>query len=495
MASTNEVTCKMSNGYNVCTYEPRWYKKCEKLKDDQAVPEDLFGMLVYSTDDILLMMSKYKNEDVIWAAPKGLPYPDYPGYKNEQFCTLYPDCGATYFVSRFVLPKDSTLILNGQFPHSRYCSFTLAVTLPNGDVVSGNNIQDFEIKPDKGSSNPFLNGANRNVKNRNYTLYIKQSDIPSKPEPNTLYIPNDAREQSQHLSYRVYIADYGYDCTGASKLQDKRSGLPDASLKLKDGTIVTGTKMMKMINVTKLADVPFPRSTYLEAIARSPDPVNAPVLKDLQPQVFWNTNYSLLGLFLARDQLTRIQYYPIDVIGGFAANPASVYLLGSYSFGYGEILIIRGKLPTFPRTRNGESTFTTDTQVRYFEVTVEGAPPYGNGYNGVYDEKIPVDKRGFYTIVISWPYLRPANALLSNGVVWLNHGLGEGAYVGARAHVGGFLVKFHMPNANWKNSPAKVPVPTVDNPEPQEQKVMGDYFPMISYMSKVEFEKTYKYNK
>jgi len=151
------------------------------------------------------------------------------------------------------------------------------------------------------------------------------------------------------------------------------------------------------------------------------------------------------------------------------------------------MLVIRGKMPTHPVTREGGAFLSEEVpQVQYFSVSTAAAPPSGQGWDTVYDEQIPLDEDGYYTIVVSTPWNRPSNR--TQGVVWLDPGVGEGYYIGARSWVGLLYFRFQNPNPNWKNSPANIPMPTPKNPIPQDKIVMGPYYPMARYMSKAEFE-------
>ena len=125
-----------------------------------------------------------------------------------------------------------------------------------------------------------------------------------------------------------------------------------------------------------------------------------------------------------------------------------------------------------------------------FSITTCAGPFSGICYDSAYDEQIPVNSRGEYTIVLSWKWNRPKNAILKNGVVWLNPG-GEGFYVGSRIWCGVIVMRFQNCNPDWKFSPNNIPIPTIENPIPQDPIVMGPYYPIGMYMSKSEFEKLF----
>jgi hypothetical protein len=101
---------------------------------------------------------------------------------------------------------------------------------------------------------------------------------------------------------------------------------------------------------------------------------------------------------------------------------------------------------------------------------------------------IPVDSNGNYTVAVSEPFNRPANATLDNGYVWLSPGVGEGRYQGARPYFGVLYIRFMGPDVNWTQSPTNISPPTVANPVSPYQTVMGPYYPTCSYMSKADFE-------
>jgi hypothetical protein len=48
-----------------------------------------------------------------------------------------------------------------------------------------------------------------------------------------------------------------------------------------------------------------------------------------------------------------------------------------------------------------------------------------------FDEEIPPDRSGFYTIVVSLPEDRPATATVQCGVAWMDWGKGTGSHARA----------------------------------------------------------------
>ena len=93
---------------------------------------------------------------------------------------------------------------------------------------------------------------------------------------------------------------------------------------------------------------------------------------------------------------------------------------------FGPVFVFGGRMPTFPDTY-AEAKNMGDGQVVYWSVGTMGAPPSGQLWDGVFDMMVPLDKDGYYTIVVSRPEDRPKNATRENNVTWIDWGPGEGS--------------------------------------------------------------------
>mmetsp|Transcript_29405 Transcript_29405/g.45456 ORF Transcript_29405/g.45456 Transcript_29405/m.45456 type:complete len:500 (-) Transcript_29405:97-1596(-) len=431
---------------------------------------------------------RYMNWDLIWGRPKGLLFGDIPGAGPEQKANLYPDKAATYNVANIRLPSGASLVLKGQYPHARYLSFTIANQLDggNGQLGGGVFLRGDQIIPDAGNQNPFWPEDGRDVSARNYTVFVVQGSPPlTGPVQNTLYTGTTSETDRVHFSIRTYLADRGYDGTGVIALNGTGNGLPEVTLVLSNGMNVTGPKLIKMLDAIKTGDPSgYTLDHWLYDIGKSKDPVNAPALPTPYAQVFWNTDYSVTGSFEAMDPEKRVRDHPANTNGGFANNPDTKYMIIVYSFKYDDVVVVRGRMPTHPKTRQGTDTLPSKTpMVQYFSASTAAAPSYGAGWDTACDEQIPVDEFGNYTIVVSWPWNRPAFATLEHGVTWLSPGGGEGNFVGARNWVGLIYFRFQNCDPDWEHSPWNIPLPTPENPIPQDRRVMGPYYPVAEYAS------------
>ena len=115
-------------------------------------------------------------------------------YTQETRNIIWPDSHTDYPVSTDTIPAGGKIVLHGRFPHARFFSLTTSSVL--GQLRG--HLYDATIKPDPGSTNPFLPGANRNAKHRSYTVTVlDQPDPgPGHEAPNTLYAASPARRRA-----------------------------------------------------------------------------------------------------------------------------------------------------------------------------------------------------------------------------------------------------------------------------------------------------------
>jgi hypothetical protein len=473
-----------------------WMKRSERplrlisdtSTDVGTLPYGMTARTSMTEAEARVLNDRYQNEDVIWDAPKCLLCGNIVGAKVPQKPNLYPDQSSTYMVANITMGEGWMLTFTGRYPNARYFCITIAKQLGNGQTGNGHYLRADQIVPDKGSTNPHLPSNRRDIINRYYTVYIKQGFPPNIVESNTLYTYTTGENERIHVSTRTYLADIGYDGTGNVKLNGTGSGLVNVTLSLPYGENITGPKLIDILRVSKGGDPNgYTKEEWFSDVNKTGDLVNAPCLDEPFFQVFWNTAYSVTGGFYVGDPEYRVKTYPPSSDGGFATNNDTRYMISAYSFDFGMVVVVSGKMPTHWVTRHGQTVLVNNTQLQYFSVSTAAGPASGEGYDTLTDEQIPV-KNGRYTIVISWPWNRPDNAITENGVGYLNPGAGEGHYVGARNWIGLIYIRFQAINPDWKQGPNNIPIPTISNPVPQDAYVMESYYPMIRYTSKAEFE-------
>jgi len=436
--------------------------------------------LTYLPKKLALKTHKKYGDNCLWAPPKGMDYIDLPGALPVQKPNLYPDVGSTYFVAQYKLPAGASLTFHGRFGYQRYMSWTMFGRPGElGQIASADRLRDAWIKPDKGSYNPFKPNAKRYAKKpRKYTMHVVSGPIPEKRAPNTLYTQTTDPDVRLGMSIRNYLPDKGRDGTGDA-------GLPTFVLNLADGTKLRGEAACAMLDPIKEPSTStFPAGLWKTLVAGTPDPENAPAVNPPKWEKFFNALYNVAGIFIS-DQQLREQTYPPTESGGFQANPDTNYLLTPISMNYGDVLVIKGKMPTFPRSLPKAKRWNPrKPQVRYWSLCSGSAPVSGLGYDCVYDQQVPLNRKRKYTIVVSRKADRPANARPACGYHWIDFGGGENYGDPAeRDHVGNMYMRFMAVNPGWKQAPQKVKAPGT------ERKIMGAYFPTSEYTSKAAFQK------
>jgi hypothetical protein len=435
--------------------------------------------LTYLPHHLAVETNQKYGHDCFWAPPKGMDYANLPGAIPIQKPNLYPDVGSTYFVAQYVLPEGASLTFHGKFGHQRYMSWTMYGRPGElGQIASADHLRDFQIKPDRGSINPFLPGGSRKGGPRNYTFHVVSGDVSADPAPTAIYTQTTDPDTRLGMSIRNYLPDRGRDGPGDA-------GLPKLVLELADGTKVRGEAACGMLDPIEDASTStFPAGLWKGLVAAAADPVNAPASNPPTWEKFWNALYTVAGIFI-EDPVERAETYPPDEIGGFQSNPDTSYLLTPVSRKYGRLITVSGKMPTFPKTLPASDRWSPrDYQIRYWSLCSGSSPVTGLGYDCVYDQQVPLRKHRRYTLVIGRPADRPANARRECGYRWINFGKGENYDDPAsRPYVDTLYMRFMAADPSFEQAPQNV------EEAGTEKQVMGPYFPTSRYWSTSEFAK------
>ena len=139
------------------------------------------------------------------------------------------------------------------------------------------------------------------------------------------------------------------------------------------------------------------------------------------------------------------------------------YIFSIASRAYGEVLVLRGKAPTFPITYPARPVME-DGEMRYWSFCT-------NVETGQYlacrqDDAFPLDGQRRYTLALSTAASRPSNALERCGVTWLPLGPSTRTVL---------IVRHMLPRDDFAHSIQKV------GANGTEEQVMGDYYPRGTY--------------
>jgi hypothetical protein len=337
---------------------------------------------------------------------------------------------------------------------------------------------DVATVPDPGSSNPFFEGARRTVRDRSFTVEIVNEPPPAGPRrANTLYA-GVSGQVIQKLFYRIVVPDKGRDVTGDA-------GLPQHEVRLTDAAALAGQAACDAIKANPARDIPFlrlkfPADRYRALLNPVPDlPDTHPAANPPDWEAYFGTPYSLSRYLKGTPREGERARVAITKAGGFYSSRDTDYISAPVDRKFGTVLMLRGKAPTTPRTSNGDEVMGPG-QVRYWSICKNESLATTRFVACLYDEQVPLDRDGDYTIAVSTEQDRPANATAQCGVAWLNWGTtGDGL---DRPTAGSLLMRHLLPSPTFTQSFKHVVTPGT------EARVLGPYLPRGTYTSRQQFE-------
>lgn len=326
----------------------------------------------------------------------------------------YPDSHTFYWSATFTVPDGARLSIDGQFAHARYQSFISYDE--RGRPVEA--LADYLIAPQAGSINPFLAGADRDARNRAYRIDVissgedlerREGRTLANEQRNSLHTPPYGPQQ-QTILYRIYAPDAAHPVTGGVPL-------PEPVLTLRDGRELRGDAACAALNtqqalVLDAAALSIPLPLYHQLTHQPGRPDTWPAT----PDPSWHIQLdraALLGIYTGQiDPNARRSE------GGFYPNPDNNYIRTVINLRHGPVLVLRGRMPTTPRTLRGDRRMGGG-QLRYWSICSNQSFANTRVTDCLFDEQVPVDAQGNYTIVISKAGDRPRNANARCGLAWL----------------------------------------------------------------------------
>ncbi len=326
--------------------------------------------------------------------------PGWPGVgtplTNNRFPYLIDTSASNYFSNRlwhgdgcppgFIpVPEGGKVVFKGEYPHSRYFAFHPS----DFDTNNLSTLLDVDLEPDEGSVNPFREAVPDGM-GRRFTAQIVFAEKPDNPEKNTTYAGvkvNGGRNPAVFCVYRTTGSELG-------AMPPNNAGVWLPSVTVYDAA---GNQTLHY----EAAD-PHPEGSEppIETTRFAPLPI--PDHRGL----CWPEEYS-----------TKSNWgLPYDIL----ASADILYLVTPYTNRLGRVHVTRGKKFTSPDTPR-EPVHAPGKEIRAFTVTTYNFWA-GICEDAVIDVDIPVDDRGYYTIVVSSKEDRPSNATAENGVAWLDWG-------------------------------------------------------------------------
>ncbi|MBL4814114.1 MAG: hypothetical protein JKY74_01370 [Shewanella sp.] len=386
----------------------------------------------------------------------------------------YPDANVFYWAATFTIPKGAKLQIDGEFAHARYQSL---ISYDEGGRPM-DSVADYLVAPKLNNINPYQAGADRQAEKRSYRIAV-QTGMPPEIERGlmqrnvvrkSIYAPTYKKDQ-QLLIYRIYLPDEQASITGGVPL-------PEPILTLSNGKTLKGNAACDSLNVGQPLRIDptalnIPAEQYI-ALRDQPDkPATWPATNPASWYIQYDREF-LLSMYSGK-KITAGRRSE----GGFYPNLDNNYIRTIVNRKFGKILVIRAKMPKVTKSFYGARE-QLDADLRYWSICSNQSFANTRVTDCLFDEEVPLDAKGYYTIVVSREEDRPRNAKRQCGVAWLEmaaDGDGLGDEDMAVVQIRNLLASPDFPNAVQK----------ILKPG-DEQSVMKEYFPKSRYMMPSMFE-------
>jgi hypothetical protein len=450
-----------------------------------------------------------------------------------------PDPHATYLKMIFIAPFGAELLVEGDFPYCRFMNYQIVQPFDPEFTATGNlgapevPIVDVDIDPDLGHVNPFRTGADRGAANRHYHLTFElAAGNSAELNPGLMQGPYYRSPGNTRVGGPMTsMGAFGNGAVGPSIMwvryfapdnsADPYAGvdLPRAFMRLSTGetfwikpdfTLAEARETMKWSVAPKMPWEQLEQfgSTlgWLKVFGLVLVRVEGRAYGDSLP---WgeadpaekkeNTRLGDAGLFKRGPQFES----PGNLEASATTNDYTTYLSRPIQIEPGYVLVVTGKLPTTPDTRNGLQTMTP-AEARYWSlsryvtwtsITTGAEEQMGDAIcmGSLMDDEIVVDSENKYIVVYSLPGERPANAVDDNGVTWQSFGPTNFGFITVRwlsVWPDHFLEEYspHAHNIPWRLGAWSQPTYDSSLVGTNVPGVMGPYHPVLHYMTREDFE-------
>ena len=423
---------------------------------------------------VLLFSIPAFSNDIGVPGPKDCFWSRGPHSADPYINLAYPDANVFYWAATFTMPEDVELYLDGDFPLARYMS----IISYDGRGRPLESLADYLIEPEKDSINPFINSNSRIDKNRAYKIQVLNNSPVTDRETgkiskissyNTLNAPSYGPNQ-QLIIYRVYLPDNKTGPLGGVNLPQLKV--------IKDGKTYSGNDACKILNASQNLAITIdaagiPPMMYRELASQTDKPETWPA-KNPPEWYIQMDRQSLIGIYTGEFNNNAPRS-----TGGFFPNLDNHYLRTIINRKYGKVVLLKAKAPLTPKTYNSNPTYKQN-ELRYWSVCSNQS--FGNTRvnDCLFDEEIPLDKNGYFTIFVSRLKDRPRNANKECGYAWLPMADdGDGVF---DEDVSIIQFRHMLARDDFSNSIQSV------KSQNDTKKVMKEYFPKSRYFMKNQVE-------
>ena len=445
----------------------------------------------------------------------------------------FPDPHATYVVlPTLFAPFGTKVVLEGEFPHCRFFDIQMTTSFHpeayryGGFGVGEVPIVDADIEPLPGNVNPFRVGADRNATRRSFRVTFDLG-VGNPAELERAFQPPWYRAPGNHRFGGAiqYQGPWGTD----KKYGHGRGSWDIGSIWIRYYAPDRAHSPMAGVRPPRVYyELPDGRRYFMAAdwsafAAAVNRPAAAKPTAPAEPlpthgaQQGWDMQFGIFRAIaggLARDTGWADQEYvraldkgvtgrgeDLPPPGNYAASATCCnyinYLLRGMSLGQGKVAVLTGRLPTTPRTRNGEAKMEA-AQARYWSLTgyTQGLPDrdgfVGAAVHSIMDDEIVTDAEQRYVLVISRPEDRPRNSKPQNGVTWLEWGPeGRVGWTLRWLSVGpewSFAKTPHEHNLTWAAGWASKCYDASLLSQNHQRGWLGEYQPVAHYLTTAQFE-------
>ncbi|ATD71989.1 hypothetical protein [Gordonia sp. 1D] len=306
------------------------------------------------------------------AAPQG--YAPGPGCawqlmsNSTDLNVAFPDANATYWVLPYALGPGDSIRLSGTFPAARYFSLNTYGT----DLDTVDTLRDDAIRPDPGSINPYVApvAMPAPAERRWHATVVPGAADHSRNEIRGL--PAGQQAPVGFLLVRIYVPDDAASPNGGVTLPAVTFSVGGQSIPLQPCAQPFNPRRYQGPIAAALTRV---FDDFIERAAAASFPDNA-------AEVTFTNPATTAGLF---------------------PNGDNKYVGSPLTYRPGRVAVIRGKAPTFPDSRAGQSPATPGPQVRYWSMCQnDKVTPYPVVACAA-DFQTRLDADGYYTYVIAAP--------------------------------------------------------------------------------------------
>ena len=276
----------------------------------------------------------------------------------------FPDVNATYWVMPYVLGTGDSLTLTGQYPEARY--FSLNTYGTNLDTVD--TLRDDQIRPDPGSSNPYVAGGPSSPGRTWQTTVVNREADHSRNEISGLPPAGVQRVPVGFIIIRIYVPDDPGSPNGSVALPSVTMHLGGATIPLSPCAVPYGSRNDSRPGAGIV-------NRLFEAAATDASPPGTPEATFVNPT-------TTAGLF---------------------PNGDTKYLTAGLTYRPGRVAVVRGKAPSFPNTRTGVPAGDPGAALRYWSMCQNDKVAPFPVVACAADYQTGLDTEGYYTYVIAAP--------------------------------------------------------------------------------------------